>query len=323
MYVDKVLTGLNAVQTLSRLNRIHPLKDDTFVLDFRNDTDDIVKAFEPYYGADRRPADRPEPALRHPAPARRVRRAAARGGRGRGRRRCSPSRTPRTTARSTRSSTRPSSGSRRSTRRTASASRTPSTSSSAPTRSSPRSSRFGDTKLERDYIYCRALASRLRDADHRRAPRPRVGGGAHPPAHEMTFEGSLSLDADDGRGEDASSARAGASRTSRTWSPCPRSSTSSTSASGSTSTSATSCCSTSSRRPGLADPRWPPRPGATRSTTSGWSSTSVFLDTVVGRMDDNEAIFKRILDDEEFRQVLMDLYASGSTRGHEAEQLSR
>jgi type I restriction enzyme R subunit len=50
MYVDKVLTGLNAVQTLSRLNRIHPAKSDTFVLDFRNDAEDIVKAFEPYYG---------------------------------------------------------------------------------------------------------------------------------------------------------------------------------------------------------------------------------------------------------------------------------
>lgn len=50
MYVDKVLTNLNAVQTLSRLNRIHPLKDDTFILDFRNDTDSILKAFEPYYG---------------------------------------------------------------------------------------------------------------------------------------------------------------------------------------------------------------------------------------------------------------------------------
>jgi type I restriction enzyme R subunit len=49
MYVDKVLTGLNAVQTLSRLNRTHPDKDDTFVLDFRNETEDIVKAFEPYY----------------------------------------------------------------------------------------------------------------------------------------------------------------------------------------------------------------------------------------------------------------------------------
>jgi type I restriction enzyme R subunit len=51
MYVDKVLTGLNAVQTLSRLNRIlPPVKEDTFVLDFRNDGDDIIHAFEPYYG---------------------------------------------------------------------------------------------------------------------------------------------------------------------------------------------------------------------------------------------------------------------------------
>ena len=50
MYVDKVLAGLAAVQTLSRLNRIHPLKENTFVLDFRNDTDEIVKAFEQFHG---------------------------------------------------------------------------------------------------------------------------------------------------------------------------------------------------------------------------------------------------------------------------------
>lgn len=50
MYVDKTLTGLGAVQTLSRLNRIHPDKSDTFVLDFRNDAIDIRTAFEPYYG---------------------------------------------------------------------------------------------------------------------------------------------------------------------------------------------------------------------------------------------------------------------------------
>ncbi|MCZ7590554.1 MAG: type I restriction endonuclease [Gaiella sp.] len=49
MYVDKVLTGLNAVQTLSRLNRIHPQKSDTFVLDFRNELDEIQEAFRPYY----------------------------------------------------------------------------------------------------------------------------------------------------------------------------------------------------------------------------------------------------------------------------------
>ena len=50
MYVDKTLTGLAAVQTLSRLNRIHPAKDGTFVLDFRNDAEDIRDAFEPYFG---------------------------------------------------------------------------------------------------------------------------------------------------------------------------------------------------------------------------------------------------------------------------------
>jgi type I restriction enzyme, R subunit len=50
MYVDKPLIGLAAVQTLSRLNRIHPLKESTFVLDFRNDTEDIVAAFEQFHG---------------------------------------------------------------------------------------------------------------------------------------------------------------------------------------------------------------------------------------------------------------------------------
>ena len=49
MYVDKVLTGLNAVQTLSRLNRTRDNKEDTFVLDFRNETEDIQKAFAPWY----------------------------------------------------------------------------------------------------------------------------------------------------------------------------------------------------------------------------------------------------------------------------------
>ena len=49
MFVDKTLVGLAAVQTLSRLNRIHPEKTDTFVLDFRNEADDITKAFTPWY----------------------------------------------------------------------------------------------------------------------------------------------------------------------------------------------------------------------------------------------------------------------------------
>ncbi len=49
MYVDKVLSGVKAVQTLSRLNRAHPLKHDTFVLDFMNDADTIQAAFADYY----------------------------------------------------------------------------------------------------------------------------------------------------------------------------------------------------------------------------------------------------------------------------------
>lgn len=49
MYVDKRLAGLQAVQTLSRLNRIHPLKEDTFILDFVNDRDEIQEAFARYH----------------------------------------------------------------------------------------------------------------------------------------------------------------------------------------------------------------------------------------------------------------------------------
>jgi type I restriction enzyme R subunit len=51
MYVDKRLSGVAAVQTLSRLNRVAPGKDQTFVLDFANAAQDIVEAFEPYYEA--------------------------------------------------------------------------------------------------------------------------------------------------------------------------------------------------------------------------------------------------------------------------------
>lgn len=50
MYVDKKLGGVHAVQTLSRLNRIHPpLKWETMVLDFANEAEDIREAFQPYY----------------------------------------------------------------------------------------------------------------------------------------------------------------------------------------------------------------------------------------------------------------------------------
>jgi type I restriction enzyme R subunit len=49
MYVDKRLAGIQAVQTLSRLNRVHVLKEDAFVLDFVNERDEIREAFKTYY----------------------------------------------------------------------------------------------------------------------------------------------------------------------------------------------------------------------------------------------------------------------------------
>ncbi len=51
MYVDKRLDGVQAVQTLSRLNRKIPGKDNPFVLDFVNEAEDIYRAFKPYYDA--------------------------------------------------------------------------------------------------------------------------------------------------------------------------------------------------------------------------------------------------------------------------------
>ena len=160
MFVDKTLVGLHAVQTLSRLNRIHPEKTDTFVLDFRNDAEDIQEAFEPYYDAT--VAIPTDPNLLYDTRRDLDAFDVLRRGRGRGRRRgCSPrSATSATTAKSTRSSTRPSSGSRRSPRSSRTSSGTRSTGSSTPTRSSPRSSPSATPSSKRDYLYC----ARARDA---------------------------------------------------------------------------------------------------------------------------------------------------------------
>ena len=73
MYVDKPLSGIKAVQTLSRLNRAHPQKHDVFVLDFMNDTrhdPDGVRGLLPHDDPER--GDRPEQAARPEGRARRV-----------------------------------------------------------------------------------------------------------------------------------------------------------------------------------------------------------------------------------------------------------
>jgi type I restriction enzyme R subunit len=306
MYVDKVLTGLNAVQTLSRLNRIHPDKADTFVLDFRNETEEIVEAFEPYYGRTVAPPTNPNLlfdtrrrlddfdvlrpdeveaavalllagdtkshgkvyAALDPA----IERFVALGEEDRLGFKDALDKFVRTYSFLSQVVT------------------------------------FGDSKLERDYTYCRALAARLRDA----ASVERLDLGTEVElTHlktEMTFEGSLSLDADagevktifgEGRGRqsdpqlehlseivDELNERFGLNLDERdqllfdqfeeTW---------------------------------AADPDVVDQARSNTLENFRLVFDHRFLDTVVSRMDENEAIFKRILDDEEFRQVLMDLYA--------------
>ena len=65
MYVDRRLAGIQAVQTLSRLNRAHPGKDTTYVLDFVNSSEEILEAFKTYYEtAELERCDRPEHRVR-------------------------------------------------------------------------------------------------------------------------------------------------------------------------------------------------------------------------------------------------------------------
>ena len=306
MYVDKVLVGLNAVQTLSRLNRIHPNKADTFVLDFRNETEDIVKAFEPYYGRTVAPPTDPnllfdtrrrlddfdvlrpgeieetvalllaDDAINHgrvyaaldPA----VERFGALGEEDRLAFKDALDKFVRTYS------------------------------------FLSQVVAFGDSKLERDYTYCRALAARLRDS----ASVERLDLGAEVElTHlktEMTFQGALSLDADEGEVKTI----LGEGRGRQTDRPLEHLS---------------EIVDELNRRFGLnLDERdqllfdqfeetWAADPDVVDQARSNTLENfrlvfdHRFLGTVVSRMDENEAIFKRILDDEEFRQVLMEFYA--------------
>jgi len=308
MYVDKVLIGLAAVQTLSRLNRIHPLKNDTFVLDFRNETDDIVGAFEDHYGRTLAPPTDPnllwdtrsrldqydvlrpdeveatvavlvtiiDPkdhgkvyALLDPA----VERFKALNEEDRLAFKDALDKFVRTYSFLSQIVS------------------------------------FGDSKLERDYLYCRALAPKLRDE----TTIERLDLGAEVElTHlrtEITFEGSLTLTSDtaeirtmfsDGSGRHNETAVEPLSQIvqelnehfglnlderdqllfdqfEETW---------------------------------MADPEVAAQ--ARNNTLDNFRLVfdRIFLRTVVGRMDDNEAIFKRILDDPAFQAALMDLYAN-------------
>lgn len=167
---------------------------------------------------------------------------------------------------------------------------------------------FGDSKLERGYTYCRPLASRLGDS----ASVERLDLGTEVEftrlKTEMTFQGSLSLDADDGEVKTIF----GEGRGRQTDPQLEHLS---------------EIIDEVNKRFGLSlderdqlrfdqfEEAWAADPDVVDQARSNTLENfrlvfdHRFLDTVVSRMDENEAIFKRILDDEEFRQVLMDLYA--------------
>ena len=307
MYVDKVLMGLNAVQTLSRLNRTFPAKSETFVLDFRNETDDIVWAFEPYYGRTVAPPTDPNllfDTRRHlfddfdiiePTEVAVAVELLLTGS--------GPSAHAKVYAALDPAVERFSHLGEEDQLAFKDALdkfvRTYSFLSQVVT--------FGEPKLERDYTYCRALASRLRDAT--RAERLDLGSEVEL-SHlktEVTSEGHLPLSGDDGevksffgdgpgrRPEDLEhlseivaelNERFGMDLDERdrllfdqfeeTW---------------------------------LADDAVVAQARSNTLDNFRLAFDKRFLDDVVARMDDNEAIFKKVLDDQEFRNVLIDLYA--------------
>ncbi|MCA1693389.1 MAG: DEAD/DEAH box helicase family protein, partial [Actinobacteria bacterium] len=319
MYVDKVLTGLAAVQTLSRLNRIHPLKSDTFMLDFRNDADEIVAAFEPYYGRTVAPPSDPnvlwdtrsrldhfdvlrpdeveatvallvtivDPkqhgqvyALLDPA----VERFKALDEEDR-------------------------LGFKESLDRFV---RTYSFLSEIVS--------FGESKLERDYVYCRALASKLRDE----TTIERLDLGTEVELthlrSEITFEGSLAL-ADD-TGEVKSLFGDGSGRQQEPdVEPLSQIVETLNERFGLNLGEADQLLFDQFEETWLADPEVAAQ--ARNNTLDNFRLVfdRMFLNTVVGRMDDNEAIFKRILDDPEFQATLMDMYASKVYRRARSESL--
>ena len=306
MYVDKVLSGLATVQTLSRLNRIHPEKDDTFVLDFRNETEDIVAAFEPYYGSTIAPPSDPNllydtrarlddfDVLRVDEIEKTVSVLLAGETKDHGAiYACLDPALERFNLLSEENQVAFRDALNRFVRTYSFVSQVVS---------------FTDTKLERDYIYCRAFTSRIRDS----ATVERLDlGGEVELTHlrtQSTFSGQLTLSSDAGE----VTAIYGEGRGPEAQPPMEHLS---------------EIVSELNERFGLNldgrdqllfdqfEATWISNPDVIAQARGNSLENfrlvfdNRFMDTVVTRMDDNEAIFKRILDDDEFREVLMDIYA--------------
>ena len=307
MYVDKVLTGLAAVQTLSRLNRIHDEKSDTFVLDFRNDADEIADAFAPYYGRTVAPPSDPNvlfdtrrrlndfDVLRDEEVAAAVAELL--------------------TVKSAKSHARVHALLDPAVERFAALSEEDRLACKDALNRFVRIYSFlsqivgfGDVSLERDYTYCRALASLLRDC----ATAERLDLGEEVELthlrNERTFEGAMSLDV--GGGEVTSLFADG---TGRNNDPQLE--------------HLSEIVDELNERFGLKlDDRdqllfdqfeqgWIDDGDVLAQARSNTIENfrlafdRRFMDTAIERMDENETIFKRILDDLEFQQVLKDFYA--------------
>ncbi len=307
MYVDKVLTGLAAVQTLSRLNRIHPNKTDTFVLDFRNETEEIVAAFEPYHG--RTVAPPTDPNLLYDT-----------------RRRLDdvdvlrPEEIEATVAALLASTAAKGHGA-------VYAGLDPAVERFRALSEEDRLGftdaldkfvrtysflsqivSFTDSKLERDYTYCRALAARLRDT----ATVERLDLGAEVElTHlrtELSFEGPLSLATDTGEVQTIFGEGLGRQSDPRVE-PLSEIVAELNQRFGLNLDERDQLLFDQFEQTWIADSEVVDQ--ARNNTLENFRLVfdDRFIATVVNRMDDNEAIFKRILDDEVFRQALMDLYA--------------
>ncbi len=309
MYVDKVLTGLNAVQTLSRLNRIlPPLKEDTFVLDFRNDGDDIVRAFEPYYGQTVAPPT--DPNLLYDT-----------------RRRLDqydvihPDETESTVAVLLTISSREDHG------------RIYSYLDPAVERFQALGEDdrlgfkdaldkfvrtytflsqivpFGDTKLERDYLYCRALASLLRGANT--VERLDLGSEVEL-THlrlEATYSGSLDLDADSGEVKTVFGDGAGRQHL-PDLEPLSQIIDTLNERFGLDLTEADQLLFDQYEQEWLSDPDVTDQARSNTIENFKLVFDRNFLKTVIGRMDENDALFRRILDDPEFQDAVKDFYGT-------------
>lgn len=307
MYVDKVLAGLAAVQTLSRLNRIFPpYKEDTFVLDFRNNTDDIVEAFEPYYGETIAPPTDPnllydthrrlmEFEVIHPdevEPTVAILVAmGAKGDHGKVYSLLAPAQERFHAV----------GGEERVAFKGALDKfvRTYSFLSQVVS--------FGDTKLERDYLYCRALASILRGANT--VERLDLGSSVELThlRHEAQYSGSLELSADVGEVKTVF-ADGGGSQHLPDVEPLSHIVDTLNERFGLDLADADQLLFDQYERDWLSDQEVANQ--ARNNTLDNFKLVfdRNFLKTVISRMDENDALFRRILDDPEFQQAVKEFY---------------